>query len=108
MRIPTGLDGSAAGTHRFRHSGVTHSLEFGNVSSEMNRLFVQRDKLLIKAFSKLEKRHKLLADMLVAHAGSRIKAARWMCAHQDVFGGRTGYDVIADGDTDSVWDAIGR
>jgi hypothetical protein len=72
----------------------------------MDRLSVLRQKLLIDAFSRLEVCHRLLAEMLIVYTGSRIKAAQWMCSHHHVLGGRSGYDVIADGEIDMVWDLI--
>ncbi|RUL65813.1 hypothetical protein EKH79_03625 [Dyella dinghuensis] len=65
-----------------------------------------RDKLMLDAFCALEKCHPLLADMLVYRTGSRINAARWMCKHQGSFRGLTAYDVIADGDIDTIWDEV--
>jgi hypothetical protein len=65
-----------------------------------------RDKLMLDAFHALEKCHPLLADMLVYRTGSRISAARWMCKHQESFRGMTAYDVIAEGDIDTIWDKV--
>jgi len=72
----------------------------------MARLVTIRDQLVMDAFVELEQRHAELAEMLVLHMGSRIKAARWMCSRRDAFDGRTGYDVIATGDMDAIWDNI--
>ena len=73
---------------------------------EMQRLNAMRDRLMIDAFSALESHHKQLAEMLILHVGGRTKAARWMCAHQKVFEGRTAYDMVSDGDMEAIWDEI--
>jgi hypothetical protein len=68
----------------------------------MARLAAFREEVVMNAFAALEERHALLAEMLVAHFGSRSKAARWMCSHQHSFEGGTGDDVIVAGDMDMV------
>jgi hypothetical protein len=85
---------------------VQSSADFENISKEMARLAAQKNKIIIEAFSALEDRHKLLAEMLILHFGSQDKAARWMCSRQPCFDGRTGYDVIVAGELDMIWDEI--
>jgi hypothetical protein len=83
-------------------------MEIEQVSSMINRLHVERERVIIEAFVTLEAKHALLAEMLKQHVGNRKRAAQWMCSHQRVFGGRTGYDLIAEGDAESVWDEVQR
>jgi hypothetical protein len=85
---------------------IKASEDFCRISPELKRLSEIRDGLMIDAFSALEGHYMLLAQMLVQCSGSRLKAARWMCSRHKVFGGRTGYDVISDGEVDAIWDQI--
>jgi hypothetical protein len=67
-----------------------------------------REKVIADAFDTLENTHTLLAQMLLIHVGDRRKAAHWMCSRQSVFDGRNGYDLLAEGDSEKVWDEIER
>jgi len=87
---------------RSRSDRTQPALDFARVSEDMARLAAFREEVVMNAFAALEERHALLAEMLVAHFGSRSKAARWMCSHQHSFEGRTGDDVIVAGDMDMV------
>jgi hypothetical protein len=80
--------------------------DFARVSFEMGRLHAMREQLIEEAFIAVETHHALLTQMLLQQVGNRDKASRWMCSHQKAFGGRTGYDVIADGETEIIWDVI--
>jgi hypothetical protein len=82
--------------------------DFRYVSVEMERLTARRESLIIDAFMALERYHTLIAELLVLHSGSRAKAARWMCAHQKAFDGRTGYDLISEGEVEAVWDEVAQ
>lgn len=81
---------------------------FEQVSFRINQLHVQRESVITEAFMTFEARHPLLAEMLKHRVGNGKRAAQWMCSHQRAFGGKTGYDIIAEGDTDSVWDEVQR
>jgi hypothetical protein len=83
-------------------------IDFESVSSELERLHLMREKVIAEAFDTLEITHTLLAQMLLMHVGDRRKAARWMCARQRFFDGKIGYDLIAEGDSEKVWDEIER
>jgi hypothetical protein len=88
-------------------SDRTHAaLDFASVSEEMARLAAVREEVVMNALAALEERYALLAEMLVAHFGSRSKEARWMCSRQHCLEGRTGYDVIVAGEVDMVWDKV--
>jgi hypothetical protein len=80
--------------------------DFSQISLGLAELLAARDKLMMDAFSALEQTHAQLAEMLVQRTGSRCNAARWMCKHQESFRGLTGYDVLAEGDADCIWDEI--
>jgi hypothetical protein len=82
------------------------TMDFSCISEEMAKIATVRDKLVMDAFAALEACHAQLAEALVAHMGGRIRAARWMCSRRESFDGRTGYDVIAMGDLDAVWDNV--
>ena len=86
--------------------GACMFTDFSHISLEIAELMAVREKMVMDAFSALEKHHALLAEMLVQRMGSRLNAARWMCKHQESFRGLTGYDILAEGDTDSIWDEV--
>ncbi len=88
--------------------GLTSVIDLGRVSREMARLNTLRDQTIMDAFGIFNKRYPTLAALLLQHFRDKKKAARWMCMYQKAFGGRMGYDVIAEGDDDSVWDEIER
>jgi hypothetical protein len=92
------------GRHPPARKGARMFTDFSHISLEIAELMAAREKLVMDAFSALEKHHALLAEMLVQRMGSRLNAARWMCKHQESFRGLTGYDMLAEGDTDSIWD----
>jgi hypothetical protein len=84
------------------------TVTFQEIAREIGRIDALRETVMSKAFVELETRHAPLALMLLHTVGDRQKAVRWMYVHQRIFDGRTAYDVLADGDEDSVWEAISR
>lgn len=82
------------------------TIRFQDVASELAQLSAQRDDLMERAFGVLEQRHATLAAMLVQCLGDRQRAVRWMCRHQSAFGGRSAYELIANGEEDAIWDEI--
>lgn len=95
------------GTFR-EQSNAKSFIDFERVSSELERLHRMREKVITDAFENLEITHTLLAQMLLMHVGDRRKAARWMCSRQSFFDGKNGYDLLAEGDSEKVWDEIER
>lgn len=93
---------------REQRTGNAGPIRFARISGEMDRILAERDKLVMDTFAELEASHRDLAEMLVCHAGSRLRAARWMCSRQAQFGGRSAYDILADGDADAIWDCLSR
>ena len=91
---------------RDRRRNEKLEVDFSSVSPDIAKLIAMRDKLMLDAFRSLEQCHPLLADMLVYRTGSRTNAARWMCKRLESFHSLTAYDVIADGDMDTVWDEV--
>lgn len=82
------------------------AVKFSDIAQEIARVTCQREQMVLKAFETLEFRHPLLAQALLANIGSRQRAAYWMCTHQRALDGRSGYEVLADGDEDNLWDQI--
>lgn len=82
------------------------SIKYGDLALELTRVTSMREQLVLEAFGTLEFRHGALAQTLMESIGSRQRAAHWMCSHQRAFDGRSAYEVLADGDEDSVWDQI--
>jgi hypothetical protein len=82
------------------------TVTFQEIAREIGRIDALREAVMSKAFVELESQHAALALMLLHTVGDRQKAVRWMYLHQRIFGGRTAYDVLADGDEDAVWEAV--
>ena len=82
------------------------TIRFQDVATELAQINILRDGVMERAFGMLEQRHAMLATMLVQSLGDRQRAVRWMCRHQNAFGGRTAYELLADGEEDGVWDEI--
>lgn len=81
-------------------------VKFIDIAREITRVTSMREQLILNAFDALEFRHATLAQTLLECIGNRQRAAHWMCTHQRAFGDRSAYEVLADGDEDSVWDEI--
>jgi hypothetical protein len=82
------------------------TIRFQDVATELGQINALRDDVMERAFIMLEQRHSTLAAMLVQSLGERQRAVRWMCRHQSAFDGRTAYELLADGEEDTVWDEI--
>ncbi|WP_267220960.1 antitoxin Xre/MbcA/ParS toxin-binding domain-containing protein [Dyella silvae] len=82
------------------------TIRFQDVATELAQINAQRDDVMERAFVMLELRQGTLATMLVQSLGDRQRAVRWMCRHQNAFAGRTAYELLADGEEDTVWDEI--
>ncbi|SEI89631.1 MbcA/ParS/Xre antitoxin family protein [Frateuria terrea] len=87
-----------------RSSKASDSLR--NVSEELRGLDRVRDAAVQRAFSVLEEQHAAIAHLVIQSIGDRQRAARWMCMHQRAFGGRSAYDLLAEGDVDTVCDRL--
>jgi hypothetical protein len=85
---------------------ATTGVDFSGISAEMARITALRDEVIMDAFVQLERQHALLAKMIIEYAGTRRKAAIWMCSRQDIFDRRMGYDLIASGELDTLWDEV--
>ncbi|HEY2624036.1 antitoxin Xre/MbcA/ParS toxin-binding domain-containing protein [Dyella sp. Tek66A03] len=82
------------------------TIRFQDVATELAQINILRDEVMERAFGALEKQHASLATMLVQSLRDRDRAVRWMCRHQHAFGGRTAYELLADGEADTVWDEV--
>lgn len=82
------------------------TIKFQDVATELAQINALRDDVMERAFGLLEQRHATLATMLVQSLGDRQRAVRWMCRNQSAFDGRSAYELIADGEQDTVWDEI--
>ena len=79
---------------------------FRTIAAELVDLNAAREAAVLAAFASLEDEIPALASMALQNIGERSRAARWMSMHQNAFGGRSAYDLLADGDIDTVWDRI--
>jgi hypothetical protein len=77
-----------------------------SVADELQRLDSAREKAISQAFHTLENQDPALAHLVLQNIGDRQRAARWMCMHQRAFGGRSAYELLAEGDVDTVWDRV--
>lgn len=79
---------------------------FRNIVIELVQLNSARETAIAEAFNALEEQIPALASLAVQNIGDRLRAGHWMSMHQRAFGGRSAYDLLADGDVDSVWDRL--
>lgn len=86
----------------------SRTISFLAIATEIARINALREQAMEEAFAVLESQQASLANMLLQSTGDRRRAVRWMCLHQRAFGGRMAYEVLADGDEDSVWDEVSR
>ncbi|MGC1550041.1 MAG: DUF2384 domain-containing protein [Rhodanobacter sp.] len=82
--------------------------KYVDIASDIARINDLRTEMMLKAFALLELHHPSLARMLLQNFDNRRRAAHWMCMYQRIFNGKSAYDVLAEGDEDSVWDEISR
>ena len=82
------------------------TVRFQEIAAEITEVNVLREQVVLKAFQALERQDAPLARILLQNIGDRQRAARWMCMHQRAFDGRSAYEVLAEGDVDSVWDRV--
>lgn len=82
------------------------AMKFSDIAQDIAHITARREQVVLSAFDMLAFRHALLAQALLANLGTRQRAAFWMSSHQRALGGRSGYEVLADGDEDSVWDQL--
>ncbi|HEY4146045.1 antitoxin Xre/MbcA/ParS toxin-binding domain-containing protein [Pinirhizobacter sp.] len=79
---------------------------FQNASQEIERTSALRDAALLAGFKVLEQRNHSLAQMMLTAFGDRRRAALWMSQPQRALGGRTSWQVLIDGDEETLWDAL--
>jgi hypothetical protein len=76
------------------------------VAEELRELDHVREAAIERAFRVLEAQHAAIANLVLQLIGDRQRAARWMSMHQRAFGGRSAYDLLADGDVDTLCDRL--
>jgi hypothetical protein len=84
----------------------TTKTSFARLSTEMARLHAEREALLVVAFEQLGHYRPALSDILLERFGTVARAARWMARRQRVFGDRSPWDLLGEGDEDGVWDLL--
>lgn len=82
--------------------------QFSAVATELDRLHLHRESVMDGAFGALLECCPTLASLLVEALGSRRRAAAWLSVRQRAFAGRTAWDLLAEGDEETVWDAVSR
>ncbi|TPG50749.1 hypothetical protein EAH75_04770 [Rhodanobacter glycinis] len=81
---------------------------FETVSAQLEEAYSMKEKTAFVAFSILEEHLSDFSNTLISGLGDRARAVRWMCMHHRVFEGRNAYQVIADGETDRLWEEVTR
>ena len=81
---------------------------FEAVSAQLEEAYSMREKTAFTACSVLEEHLGDFSSMLISGFGDRSRAVRWMCMHHRSLEGRNAYQVIADGETDRLWDEVTR
>jgi hypothetical protein len=81
---------------------------FDLVSAQLEEAYSMREKTAFAAFSILEEHLSDFSSMLISGLGNRARAVRWMCMHHRALEGRNAYQVIADGETDRLWEEATR
>ncbi|MGB3749798.1 MAG: antitoxin Xre/MbcA/ParS toxin-binding domain-containing protein [Rhodanobacter sp.] len=76
------------------------------VAEELGDLERAREAAIQRGFRVLEERHAAVAQLVLQSIGDRQRAVRWMAMRQRAFGGRSAYDLLADGDIDTVCDRL--
>jgi hypothetical protein len=85
---------------------VTPDHSLAAVVEELRELERAREVVVQRGFRMLEEQHAAFAQLVLQFIGDRQRAVRWMCVHQRAFGGRSAYDLLADGDIDTVCDRL--
>lgn len=81
---------------------------FQVVSVQLEEAHSMKERAAFEAFSILEEHLKDFSSLLISGFGDRSRAARWMCMHHRALEGRNAYQVIADGETDRLWEEVAR
>lgn len=81
---------------------------FERASVQLEEAYTLREKAAFAAFLVFEEHFTVFSDMLINGLGCRTRAMRWMCMHHRCFEGRNAYQVIVDGETDRLWEAVAR
>lgn len=87
---------------------MRNSNPFEAVSAQLEEAHSMKERVAFAAFSVLEEHLKDFSSMLISGFGDRSRAARWMCMHHRALEGRNAYQVIADGETDRLWEEVTR
>jgi hypothetical protein len=80
--------------------------QFKSTGARLEEMLATREQIGIDAFSMLELELSDLANMLVIGLGDRGRAVRWMCTRHRELDGRNGYQVIADGEAERLWELV--
>lgn len=85
---------------------LTPANSLAAVAEELRELERAREAAVQRGFGVLEEQHAAVAQLVLQFFGDRQRAVRWMCMHKRVFGGRSAYDLLADGDIDTICDHL--
>jgi hypothetical protein len=86
----------------------TAPASFSIIATELEYLHSRRESIMSGAFEALVDCCPALAGLLLETLGSRRRAALWLSVRQRAFEGHTAWDLLAEGDEETVWDAVSR
>lgn len=81
---------------------------FSAFAAELEHLHMRRETVINNAFDALLVSCPRLAALLLEGFGDARRAAHWLSSKQRAFDGQTAWELLADGDEDTVWDAASR
>lgn len=81
---------------------------FESFSAEINRITALRDSAASEAFAYFEQHRSAIAGLLMQTSRDRAHAMRWMSTHHRELDGRNGYQLLANGEDDYLWDVVAR
>lgn len=81
---------------------------FNEACVAIEQATAMREAAITAAFNVLAMHRPIFSQALTANIGDSRKAARWMSLHHRAFDGRNAYQVLAEGDDDSVWEEMER
>jgi hypothetical protein len=87
---------------------LTAPSRFSAFATELEHLHLRRETVIHAAFDALLACCPGLAALLLEGLGDARRAAIWLSTRQRAFAGQTAWDLLAEGDEDTVWDAASR
>lgn len=81
-------------------------MPYATILRSIEDLGRNRESVLMIAFEVFERRHPLLAEILLDRKICRLDAAIWMSRPHRTLNGKSGYQLLAQGDDELLWDEL--